>query len=72
VPGIFAPGKTPPAIINKLNAELNKALAEPDVRDRCCAAARCPRVDRRHSSARPFAPSRRRTRIVKEAGIKID
>ena len=29
--GMVAPAKTPPAIINKLNTELRKALALPDV-----------------------------------------
>ncbi len=32
--GMVAPAKTPPAIINKLNAELRRALALPDVRDK--------------------------------------
>lgn len=32
--GMVAPAKTPPAIINKLNAELRRSLALPDVRDK--------------------------------------
>jgi tripartite-type tricarboxylate transporter receptor subunit TctC len=32
--GMVAPSKTPPAIINKLNAELRRSLALPDVRDK--------------------------------------
>jgi tripartite-type tricarboxylate transporter receptor subunit TctC len=32
--GIFAPTGTPAAVISKLNTELNKALASPDVQDR--------------------------------------
>ena len=32
--GMVAPAKTPPAIINKLNAELRRALALPDVREK--------------------------------------
>ena len=32
--GAFAPAKTPPAIVAKLNAEFNKALALPDLRGR--------------------------------------
>lgn len=31
--GLFAPAKTPPEIVARLNAEVNKALASPDVRD---------------------------------------
>jgi tripartite-type tricarboxylate transporter receptor subunit TctC len=32
--GMIAPAKTPPAIINKLNVELRRSLALPDVRDK--------------------------------------
>jgi tripartite-type tricarboxylate transporter receptor subunit TctC len=32
--GMVAPSKTPPAIINKLNAELRRSLALPDVKDK--------------------------------------
>ena len=32
--GVFAPAKTPPAIVNKLNAEIEKALQEPAVREK--------------------------------------
>jgi tripartite-type tricarboxylate transporter receptor subunit TctC len=31
--GLFAPAKTPPEIVARLNAEVNKALSAPDVRD---------------------------------------
>jgi tripartite-type tricarboxylate transporter receptor subunit TctC len=30
--GVFAPAKTPPAIVNKLNTEIQKALQNPAVR----------------------------------------
>jgi tripartite-type tricarboxylate transporter receptor subunit TctC len=32
--GVFAPAKTPPAIVNRLNAEIQKALQVPAVRER--------------------------------------
>ncbi|MGZ9006363.1 MAG: Bug family tripartite tricarboxylate transporter substrate binding protein, partial [Burkholderiales bacterium] len=32
--GVHTPAKTPKAIVNRLNAELVKALKQPDVRDR--------------------------------------
>jgi tripartite-type tricarboxylate transporter receptor subunit TctC len=31
---VFAPAKTPPAIVNKLNAEIQKALQAPAVREK--------------------------------------
>jgi len=71
--GIFAPGKTPAAIIEKLNAELNKALAEPDVRDRLMRGGEVPTG----GTAAQFASaikseSAENARIVKEAGIKAE
>ncbi|SDD11590.1 Tripartite-type tricarboxylate transporter, receptor component TctC [Cupriavidus sp. YR651] len=71
--GIFAPGKTPAAIINRLNAELNKALAEPDVRERLLKGGEVPTG----GTAAQFATAIRaeyedNARIVKEAGIKAD
>ena len=35
--GVFAPAGTPPAIVQKLNAEINKALQAPDFRERLAA-----------------------------------
>src|SRR5437868_11456170 len=32
--GVLAPAGTPKAVVDKLNAEINKALAAPDVRER--------------------------------------
>ena len=32
--GVFAPAKTPPAVVAKLNAEMLKAVAVPKVRER--------------------------------------
>ncbi|AOY92105.1 ABC transporter substrate-binding protein [Cupriavidus sp. USMAA2-4] len=71
--GIFAPAKTPPAILARLNTELNKALAEPDVRDRLLKGGVVPTG----GSAAQFAAAIRgeyedNARIVREAGIKED
>jgi len=35
--GLFVPAKTPPAIIERLNAELNKIVADPTIRERMAA-----------------------------------
>ncbi len=71
--GIFAPGKTPAVIIQKLNAELNKALAEPDVRDRLLRGGEVPTGGTAAQFATAIkAESNENARIVKEAGIKID
>jgi tripartite-type tricarboxylate transporter receptor subunit TctC len=36
--GIFAPAKTPPAIINKLHEEIVRALNRPDVKEKFLAS----------------------------------
>ncbi len=71
--GVFAPGKTPAAIVARLNAELNKALAAPEVRERLLKGGEVPTG----GSAAQFAAAIRAEyddngRIVKEAGIKAD
>ena len=40
--GVFAPAATPPAVIARLNAEINDALQEPDLRDRLAASGNEP------------------------------
>jgi len=40
--GVFAPAKTPAPVVARLNAEINKALAAPDLRDRLTQAAVVP------------------------------
>ncbi|MGT2430766.1 Bug family tripartite tricarboxylate transporter substrate binding protein [Cupriavidus basilensis] len=71
--GIFAPARTPAAIVTKLNAELNKALAEPEVRERLLKGGEVPTG----GTAAQFAAAIRaeyddNARIVKDAGIKAD
>ncbi len=36
--GVFAPAKTPDAVVAKLNAEINAAMKEPDALDRLAKA----------------------------------
>jgi hypothetical protein len=40
--GIFAPAGTPKAVLDRLNAEINKALAEPDIQQRLKASDNVP------------------------------
>ncbi|KJJ94380.1 MAG: Bug family tripartite tricarboxylate transporter substrate binding protein [Ralstonia sp.] len=69
--GVFAPAKTPAPVIARLNAEINKALAAPDLRDRLTQAAVVPAG----GTAEQFAAAIRAEydsngRIVRAAGIK--
>ncbi|UDM50261.1 tripartite tricarboxylate transporter substrate binding protein [Cupriavidus sp. MP-37] len=71
--GIFAPGKTPAAIINRLNAELNKALAEPEVHERLLKGGEVPTGGTPAQFAKAIREeSAENARIVREAGIKAD
>ena len=71
--GVFAPGKTPEAIVKRLNAEINKALAAPDMAERLVKLDNVPSP----SSAEQFAKTVRaeyeaNARIVAKAHIRAD
>src|SRR3954471_22292524 len=70
--GVFAPGKTPEAIVRRLNAEINKALAAPDLIDRLVKLDNVPSP----SSVEQFAKTVRtehdaNARIVAKAQIRV-
>lgn len=69
--GMVAPAKTPPAIIGKLNAELRKALASPDVQGKLAEQG----IFTESSSAADLtkliaADQKRWSAVIKEASIK--
>jgi len=71
--GLLAPAATPPALVDQMRAEVAKAMALPDVRERVM-----------HEGARPVAGTpaefdrflraeiTRWTKIIQDAGIKLD
>jgi tripartite-type tricarboxylate transporter receptor subunit TctC len=71
--GIVAPAKTPPAIVDKLNGAINKALADPEVRVA---------LERLGSEVRPGAPAdfgaflaREKTKwdeVVRQSGVSMN
>ena len=70
---LFAPAKTPPAIIARLNAELNRMLADKEVQDRMRSMGLTPTP----GDVESFQAVQRKdietwTRIVKASNIKID
>jgi tripartite-type tricarboxylate transporter receptor subunit TctC len=71
--GIFAPANLPKPVLDRLNAEINKALASPDVRAKLAASDNVPTggsaADFAHQIA---ADSAGNARIIKAAGIKAD
>jgi tripartite-type tricarboxylate transporter receptor subunit TctC len=69
--GMVAPAKTPPAVINKLNAELRRALALPDVQGKLADQG----IFAESSSAADFTKliatdQKRWAAVIKEANIK--
>src|SRR5688572_3631938 len=69
--GILAPAATPPALVNRLNGEINKALAAPDLKDRLLNAGIQP-VGTTPAEFGSFIRSEtvRFAKVIKEAGIK--
>ncbi len=71
--GFFAPVKTPAAIVNLLNREINQALALPDIKSRFTAQG----MDLHPGSAADFARHVRAevamwAKIVKTTGVKVE
>jgi len=71
--GIFAPAKTPPAIVTRLNSEIVKGLAAPEINQRFVAnggepAPSTPDELRRYM----IEESARWAKTIKVAGIRID
>jgi tripartite-type tricarboxylate transporter receptor subunit TctC len=71
--GLFAPAGVPPAIVDRVNAEVNKALAAPDLRARLVASENEPTGGSAAEFARQIAQeSENNARIIKAANIKAD
>jgi tripartite-type tricarboxylate transporter receptor subunit TctC len=70
--GLWAPKKTPQPILDKLHAEVKKALADPTVRERIIAAAGEP-MDMPVADIEPFlkAEIAKWADVVKRAGITV-
>lgn len=69
--GVFAPAAVPQPVLERLNAEINKALAQPDLRARLAASDNVPTGGTRAEFARQIAAeSETNARIIRAAGIK--
>lgn len=70
--GIFAPAGTPKAVLDRLNAEINKALAEPDIQQRLKASDNVPTGGTATAFAKQIAAeSQENAKIIKSAGITL-
>jgi tripartite-type tricarboxylate transporter receptor subunit TctC len=71
--GFFAPAGTPAEVVNRLNAELNRAFASPDVRDKLSVLG----LESRQNSPAEFGAFLREevpkwAKAVKDSGAKAD
>ena len=71
--GIAAPAQTPPAVLDKLNAEMKRILAQPDVKERLHTLAFTPVGDSREQFAAYLKSEIAKWgKAVKESGAKAD
>lgn len=69
--GIYAPARTPAAVLARINAEVNKALALPDIRSKLAATDNVATGGTASEFARQIAQeSESNARIIKAAGIQ--
>lgn len=71
--GIFAPARTPAPVLERLNAEINKALALPDIRAKLESTDNVPTGGSAAAFARQIAQeSENNARIIRAANIRLD
>ena len=71
--GLYAPAQTPAAVVARLNAEVNKALAQPDLRSKLDATDNVPTGGTAAEFARQIAQeSENNARIIRAAGIQAN
>ncbi len=71
--GLFAPAGTPPEIVRRLNAEVGKALASADLREKWLAGGAEPAASTPEAFAAFIARELQKyARIVKDSGAKVD
>jgi len=71
--GIVAPARTPEAVLDRLNAEVRRLIAKPEVRERLAALSFLPVGDsREHFAAFIREEVAKWSKVVKESGAKVD
>jgi tripartite-type tricarboxylate transporter receptor subunit TctC len=71
--GIVAPAGTPPAIVEKLNMEIKRAVEQPDVRDKLAVLGFQPVLNTPEEfSARIRTEMAKWGKVVRDANIKIE
>jgi len=72
--GIAAPARTPPAVLDKLNAEIRRILSTPEVKERLATLAFAQVDDNSREAFAAFIKSEmtKWAKVVKDSGAKID
>lgn len=71
--GLLAPGRTPKEIVTRLNAEVNRVLALPDIKERLASQAYEPIGGTPEKFAQAIGSDiERYGKVIREAGIKAD
>ncbi len=72
--GLFAPAKTPPAVLDKLHAEINLALKAPELRKRRQGAGIDPQGSPSRGDFVRFVREdvARWTQLVKDANLQVE
>jgi tripartite-type tricarboxylate transporter receptor subunit TctC len=70
--GVFAPGGTPAALLDRLNAEINQAVQTPAIRERLLASDNLPATGDRPAFARRIREEWTSNRRLKGANIRLE
>jgi len=71
--GLLAPAGTPPEMVRRLNAEINRVLQAPEVRERLSALGTEPTGGTPEQFAQTIkSDTARWAKVVSEAGIRIE
>ncbi|TWG85598.1 hypothetical protein L602_002400000440 [Cupriavidus gilardii J11] len=71
--GVFAPARTPAPVVQRLNAEINKLLAEPDVRKQLLEMGNVPTGGTTAAFVQGIAAeSAENARIIRSAHIRLE
>jgi tripartite-type tricarboxylate transporter receptor subunit TctC len=70
--GVFAPGGTPAALLDRLNAEINQAVQTPEIRERLLASDNLPATGDRSAFARRIREEWTSNQRLKGANIRLE
>ena len=71
--GVFAPARVPPGLPARINADINRALASPDTRERLLASGSEPAsLTDKEFGAFTRAETAKWAKVVREAGVKAE